>query len=152
MSRNQKAHGLALPLPNVGAALQAPFEAAEHATRMAGEACTFAMSMNRTWLELWTHQLLQMFELPKRFAETQRDLMKETFDDLEESVHELSDLATRAKAEAEHSMKASAAKTEELVQESRPQTRAAARTNPVRRSTTNTPSARRARERPQKTH
>ncbi len=76
--------------------MEAQRAATENASRMTNAACHYAMSVNRTWLDLWDSHLDDYLELPKRFLDAQTDLMEQAFDHYQESMRKLGSLATKA--------------------------------------------------------
>jgi hypothetical protein len=123
MPRNQNPNmnGQGIGLPNAGAILEVQFNAAESASRMAGEACNYAISMNRTWLNLWSNQFAHITAMPKRIADIQRDSFEETLDELQQSMQELGRLTSRARDEAEASIRETAKQGDQMVQQPRSQ-------------------------------
>ncbi len=108
-------------LPDGGVLLEAQMAAAENATRMAGAAYHYAMSMNRAWLNLWNNRLVQYTELPKRLACAQIDFMEKAFDQYRDSIHQLEGMATQATNETGGALAKTVQATSEIVPPLRPQ-------------------------------
>jgi len=108
-------------LSDGGVLLEAQMAAAENATRMAGAAYHYAMSMNRAWLNLWNNRLVQYTELPKRLADAQIDFMEKAFDQYRDSIHQLEGMATQATNETGDALAETVQATSEIVRPLRPQ-------------------------------
>ena len=76
--------------------MEAQRAATENASRIANAACHYAMSVNKSWLELWDTHLDQYLELPKRFVNAQTDLIEQVFSHYQESMQKLGSVATKA--------------------------------------------------------
>jgi hypothetical protein len=99
MARKQEISGLngtSAQIPDAGVFMDSQRAVAENAVRMASTACHFSMSMNRAWLEFWSRHLAQYTELPKRFADAQRDFMQHALGHYQESLQQLGGLAAKA--------------------------------------------------------
>jgi hypothetical protein len=99
MARKQEISGLngtSAQIPDAGVFMDSQRAVAENAVRMASTACHFSMSMNQAWLEFWSRHLAQYTELPKRFADAQRDFMQHALGHYQESLQQLGGLAAKA--------------------------------------------------------
>ncbi len=109
--------GMGAKLPDAGMFLEAQRVAAENASRMANAACQYAMSLNRTWLDLWDSRLSEYMELPKRWAEAQADFVEQALDHYQESMQRFGGIAMQAKDEAESAIKETEAAGERTARE-----------------------------------
>ncbi|SRR5579883_317015 len=147
MPRNVRASGLTVQAPNPGAIMQAQLEAAENATRIAGAACNYAVSVNRAWLELWTNSITQFTHLPRRLADMQRELVEEAIGDFQESMQQFGEFAVQASEEAEDTVRQSAKQMAEFAEQTRPQLQEGSRVKRDRRTERNAAGERRGAER-----
>ncbi|MGA7327039.1 MAG: hypothetical protein WBX25_21770 [Rhodomicrobium sp.] len=124
MARTRESLGgneTAAQLPDAGVLFEAQIAAAENATRMAGTACHYAISMNRAWLNLWNNRLMQYTELPKRLAGAQIDFMEKAFDQYQDSIHQLGEMTTQATNETEAALEKTVHAASEMARPHLPQ-------------------------------
>ncbi len=99
MQRNRGANGadeMSVKLPDSAALMDAHRAATENTTKIANAACHYALSVNRTWLELWQGHLDEYLELPKRVMDAQTDFFEHAFDHYQEGMQKLGGLASKA--------------------------------------------------------
>ncbi len=106
MQRNRETNGSdGMQLPGANAILEAQRAATENATRMANAAFHYALSINRTWLDLWDSRLDEYLDLPKHFVDAQTNFVEHAFDHYQESMQKLSGLAAKATHDAESTVR-----------------------------------------------
>ncbi len=106
MQWNRETNGSdGMQLPGAKAMLDAQRAATENATRMANAAFHYAVSVNRTWLDLWDNRLDEYFDLPKQFVDVQTEFIEHAFDHYQESMQKLSGLAAKATHDAESTVR-----------------------------------------------
>ncbi len=106
MQWNRETNGSdGMQLPGAKAMLDAQRAATENATRMANAAFHYAVSINRTWLDLWDSRLDEYLGLPKQFVNAQADFIEQAFDHYQESMQKLSSLAAKATYDAESTVR-----------------------------------------------
>jgi len=99
MQRNRETNGadeMTAKLPDARAFLEAQRAATENATRMANAACHYALSINRSWLDLWDSRINDYLDFPKRFVNAQTELIEQAFGHYQESIQKLDSVATKA--------------------------------------------------------
>jgi uncharacterized protein with von Willebrand factor type A (vWA) domain len=128
MQKNQETHGQdGLSLPNAGVIIEAQRAALENASHMASAACRYAITLNKTWLELWESRLDDYFELPKRFAQSQTDFMEQAIGHYQESMRKLGGLASTLTQEAQTAVHDAQAASERAARQFQQETRDVAR-------------------------
>jgi len=78
--------------------------AVQNATRMTGQVCHYAMSVNRAWFNLWSTMLMDYAALPRRITSAQVDFMGDVLKGFEETGQEMGGLVLHAEEEAEEAM------------------------------------------------
>jgi hypothetical protein len=120
MERNRQANGsdeMSVKLPDAGALMEAQRAATENAARMTNAACHYAMSVNKSWLELWDAHLDQYLELPKRFAHAQTDFLQQAFGHYQESMQKLGSVATKATQDVQSAVRETQGAAERVANE-----------------------------------
>ena len=89
---------------NAARLMQSQNTAVQNATRMTGQVCQYAMSINRAWFNLWSTMVMDYAALPRRLTNAQVDFIGDVLKGFEETGQEMGGLVLHAEEEAEEAM------------------------------------------------
>jgi hypothetical protein len=103
--KRERSSATSTQFPGAGKLMQGQNFAVRNATRMTGQVCHQAMSMNRAWFTFWSTLIMDFATLPRRLTSAQVDYIDDMLSSFEETGREVGNLVLHAEEEAEETVK-----------------------------------------------